>query len=53
MNWYEPDEEQIAPWCESCEEDNCPGNDNCLRFLKALRRERVYTQEEYSKLFEV
>lgn len=52
MGWYEPDEPRIAPCCENCDDDNCPGEDNCLRFLKAFGRERFYTDEEYTKIFE-
>jgi len=48
-----PYEEPIAPICERCEGDNCPDEENCFKFLKSFGRERFYTQEEYTKIFEV
>lgn len=51
MSWYEPDEPLIAPCCENCDGDRCPGEDYCFTFLYSLRRERFYTQEEYDKLY--
>lgn len=51
MGWYEPNE-PIAPCCERCDGEHCPGEDNCFTFLKSLGRERFYTDEEYTRIFE-
>jgi len=51
--YFNPWEQTIAPWCENCIEGECPGEYNCLKYLKSLRRERFYTQEQYSLIFEV
>jgi hypothetical protein len=43
-----PDEQDMAPCCENCPEEECekcPGDDNCFRFLYFLRRERFFPDE--------
>jgi hypothetical protein len=44
-----PGEENMPDCCETCpeeEHENCPDYDNCLRFLKWLRRERFFTEDK-------